>query len=80
MHACITDIDYIHWQSCGVDVLMKFLAGNLLSCDRERLKNYINVICTIQKTRDTKRNLCIICHLCMPIASSNIIGLKKSKL
>ena len=53
MHAFITDIDYIHWQSCGKDVLMYIMTRDMLSCDRERLKNYINVTCTIQKTRDT---------------------------
>ena len=53
MHAFVTDIDYIHWEACGEDVLMKIMAGNLLSCDQERLKNYINVTCTKQKTRDT---------------------------
>ena len=37
MHAFITNIDYIHWQSCGEDVLMLIMAGDLLSCDRERL-------------------------------------------
>ena len=53
MHAFIANIDYIHRQSCGEDVLMYIMAGDLLSCDRERLKNYVNVTCTIQKTRDT---------------------------
>ena len=38
MHAFITDIDYTHWQSCEEDVLMLIMAGNLRSCDRERLK------------------------------------------
>ena len=47
-HDFNTDIDYIHWQSCGEDVLMYIMAINLLSYDRERLKNYINVTCTIQ--------------------------------
>ena len=37
------------------------------------LKIYVNVTCTIQKTHDT-RNLCIICNLCMPLASSNKTG------
>ena len=32
---------------------MEIMAGNLLSCDRARLKNYFNVTGTIQKTRDT---------------------------
>ena len=32
---------------------MLIVAGDLLSCDQERLKNYVNVTCTIQKTRDT---------------------------
>ena len=53
MHAFIIDIDYIHWQACGEDVLMLIMAGNLQSCYRERLQNYVNVTCTIQKTRDT---------------------------
>ena len=39
MHAFITDIDYIHWQSCGEDVLAG-MAGDMLSCDRERLKKF----------------------------------------
>ena len=39
MHAFITDIDYIHWKSRGEDVLMLILAGDMLPCDRERLKN-----------------------------------------
>ena len=55
MHAFITDIDYIHWQSCGEDVLIEIMAGDMLSCDRERLKNYVNVSCTIQMTRDTSK-------------------------
>ena len=38
MHAFITNIDYIRWQSCGEDVLMYIMAVDLLSCDRERLK------------------------------------------
>ena len=38
MHAFITDIDYIHWQSCGEDVFMQIMAGDVLSCDPERLK------------------------------------------
>ena len=38
MHAFITDIDYIHWQSCGEYVLMQIMAGDMLSYDRERLK------------------------------------------
>ena len=53
MHAHITDIDYIHWQSCGGDVLMLIMAEDMLSCDRERLKNNVNVTCTIQNTQDT---------------------------
>ena len=28
-------------------------AADLLSCDRERHKTYVNVTCTKQKTRDT---------------------------
>ena len=39
MYAFITDIDYIHCQSCGEDVLMQIMAGDMLSCDRERLEN-----------------------------------------
>ena len=38
MHAFIIDIDNIHWQSCGEDVLVKIMAGDLLSYDRERLE------------------------------------------
>ena len=38
MLAFIIDIDYIHWQACGEDVLMLIMAGDLLSCDRERLQ------------------------------------------
>ena len=38
MHASITDIDYIHWRSCGEDVLMLIMAEDLLSYNRERLK------------------------------------------
>ena len=38
MHAFIAGIDYIHWQSCGEDVLMLTMAGDLLSCDGEHLK------------------------------------------
>ena len=38
MHAFITDIDYIHWQPCGKDILMQIMAGDLLSFDRDRLK------------------------------------------
>ena len=36
----------------------------------------------MHNTKETwyKRNLCIICHLCVPLASSNKIGRKKSKL
>ena len=39
MHAFITGIDYIHWQSCGEDFFMPIMAGDMLSCDQERLKN-----------------------------------------
>ena len=50
MYNFITDIDYIHWQSCGEDVLMLIMTQEMLSCDV--LKIYINVTCTIQYTRD----------------------------
>ena len=50
------------------------MAGDLLLRDRERLKNYVNVTSTIQKTRDTSviDALSVICvHICyMPISAT----------
>ena len=60
------------------------MAADLLSGDQERLKNYVNVACTIQKTHDTSVKLWtrhdgIPIMDSMPLASSNKTGSKKSK-
>ena len=80
MHDFITEIDYLHWQACGKDFFKVIVEGDLLLCDRERLKNLRQR--HLHNTKDTwyKRNLWIICHLCMPLASPNKTGRKKSKL
>ena len=45
MHAFITDIDYVHWQACEEEICCHVIENVL--------KIYVNVTCTIQKTRDT---------------------------
>ena len=51
----------------------------MLSCDRERLKNYVNVTYTIQKKRDTRVIYAnsVICVCPWPLPTKPV---KKSKL
>ena len=54
---------------------MKIMARDMLSCDRERKKVYVKLHNTKEKCN--KRNVCTICHLYMPLASSKKKNKKK---
>ena len=50
------------------------MAEDMLSCDRERLKNLRYRHLQNTKEMGYKRYLCVICHLYMPSASANKTG------